>query len=154
MVNVETLLDGLFVVVASSALLSAEQEALHQFVFRHVQLNHGCHLVSAFGKHLFQGFCLRDSAGETVEDDTLMLLAETVVNTGEDINHQFIGDELSVVDIAFGCLAQFCSVLDLAAEHVARRDVVETILLNHLVALRAFACTWSAENYDILHLLV
>ena len=68
-----------------------------------------------------------------------MLLAEAVIHTCKDVDHQLVGDELSVVNEALGCLAKFCSVLDLVAENVACRDVVETILLNHQVALSALA---------------
>ena len=46
-IYVKTLLDGLGVVVRTSAFLSAFDEALHQLILRHVELNHR--------RHCFQG---------------------------------------------------------------------------------------------------
>ena len=66
-----------------------------------------------------------------------MLLAEAVIYACENVNHQLVGDELSVVDKSLGSLAEFCSVLDFSAEHVTSRDMVEAILLDHKVALCA-----------------
>ena len=139
MVDVEALLYRLFVVVGATALFASLDETGHQFVLWHVELYHRSHRVSALGKHRLQGFCLRDGAGESVEDHTCVLLAEAVVDAGEDAYHELVGDELPLVDIAFGGLTKFCSVLYLGTQHVAGGDVPETIFLNQLVALGAFS---------------
>ena len=47
-----------------------------------------------------------------------MLLAEAVVNTGEDVHHEVVGDELTIVYKALGGLAKFCTILDFVAENV------------------------------------
>ena len=118
-INVETLLDCLCVVVRATALLTALHETSHQLVLRHVKLNHGSHLVSALCEHFLQSLSLRDSAWEAVEDYALVLLAEAIIHTCEDVDHQLVGDELSVVNEALGSLAKFCSVLNLTTENVA-----------------------------------
>ena len=153
MINIETLLDGLLVVIRAAALLTAIDESGHQFVFGDRKLYHGCHFVSALGKHLLQGLSLGSGTGKTIEYHAGMFFAKTVVDTGQNVNHQFVGNQLPVVNITFGRPAKFRSVLDFVAKHVARRDVTETVFLNQLVALSAFACTRSTENYNILHLL-
>ena len=138
-INVEALLDSLSVVVRASALLTALDKTSHQLVLRNVEFNHGSYLVSALCEHLLQSLSLWDCAREAVEDNALMLFAEAVIHTCEDVYHQLVWDELSVVDKAFSSLAKFCFVLDFVAKNVACRDVVETILLNHQVALSALA---------------
>ena len=78
--NHEAFLDGLLVVVGTAALLAAEDEALHQLVLGHVEFNHRSHLVTTLVEHLLQSLCLRDGAGETVEDHALVLTAKRVIN--------------------------------------------------------------------------
>ena len=139
MVDIQTLLDGLLVVVGSATLLPTEHQTLHQLFLGDIKLNHGCHLVPTLRQHLLQCLGLGNRAGKAVEDDALVLLAETVVDAGKDVNHQLIGNELSLVDISLGRLAKFRPVLNLTAQHIPRGDMPETILSNHLIALRAFA---------------
>lgn len=111
MIDIETLLDGLLIVVAASGLLAAKQETLHQLILWYEQLDHSCHLMAALGKHLLQSLSLRDGAGEAIKDDTLVVGTKAVIDAGEDIDHQFVGNQLTLVDIALGRLAKFRSVL-------------------------------------------
>ena len=80
-----------------------------------------------------------------------MLLAEAVVNTCEDINHQGVRNKLTLVYITLGSLAKFCSVLNLCTQHVASGDVLKSVLFNQFVALGAFSRTGSTKNNNILH---
>ena len=75
----EALLDGLFVVIGTSTLLSAKYQTLHQLILRYVELNHRCHLVATFVEHLLEGLCLWNGTWESVKDDTLMV-SEGVVH--------------------------------------------------------------------------
>ena len=138
MINDETFLDGLFVVVGTAGLLSALDEACHQFLFGHLEVEHHAYCLITFGKHLFQGFCLGDGTGETVEDDAFAVL-KAVEYAGQDVDHQFVGDQLALVDVAFGGLAQFGTVLDFCTEHIAGRDVVETVLFYYSITLCSLA---------------
>ena len=95
--------------------------------------------MTTLSEHLLQCLGLRDRTGETVEDHAFVLFAEAVVDAGQNVDHQVVGDQLTVVDIFFCCLAQLSAVLDLVAQHVAGRDMFETILSDHLVALCALA---------------
>ena len=117
-VHVEALADGFLVVVSASRGLAAVDEALHQHLVGHIQLEHGSDLRAAFGEHRLEGFGLGNSAGETVENDAFAG-AMRVVNACQDANHQFVGDELAVVYKPLGGLAQFGTFLDFCTEHVA-----------------------------------
>ena len=120
----EALLDGLLVVVAASALLTAQYEALHQLVLGNVELYHGSYLVAALSQHLLQSLGLGNGAGEPVEDNALVLLAKAVIYAGQDVYHQFIGYQLPLVDIVLGRLAKLGTVLDFIAENISGRDVL------------------------------
>lgn len=76
---------------------------------------------------------------ETVEDDSFVILAETIVHTGQDVNHEFVGNQLSLVDIGLGSLAQLRTILNFTAQHVTRGDVSQTILCNQAIALGALS---------------
>ena len=95
--------------------------------------------MTAVGQHLLQSFGLRDGTWETIEDDSLVILAETIVHTGQDVNHEFVGNQLSLINISLGSLAQFRTVLDFTAQHVTRGDVSQTILCNQPIALGALS---------------
>lgn len=150
-VNIEPLLDCLFVIIRTAALLSTENQTVHQLVLGNEEFNHGSHVMTAISQHLLQCFSLRDSTWETVEDNPLMLLAEAVVNAGKNINHQLIRNELTIIYVSLGCFTQSRTVLDFVTEDIPRRDVTETILPDHLVTLGTFAGTRRTENYNILH---
>ena len=151
MIHHETLLDGLLVIIGATTLLTTQDQTAHQLVLGHIELDHRSHLVATLVEHLLQGLCLWNRAGEAVEDHTLVLTTETVVNAGQNADHQVVGDQLTVINILLGCLTQFGTLTDLITEHIARRDMVKTILLNQLVALRALTGTRSTENHNILH---
>ena len=75
--------------------------------------------MAALCEHGLQSLCLRDGAGESIEYHALVLLAEAVIHAGENVYHKLVGDELAVVDVAFGSLAKLCTVLDFGTQHVA-----------------------------------
>ena len=134
----ETLLDRFLIIIGTATLLSAQDETLHQLILGHVEFDHRGHLVATLAEHLLQRLSLRDGTGEAIEDHPLVI-AERVVDSGQDAHHQIVGDQLSLVDVAGGSLAQLRALLYLSPQHIAGGDVVQTILLNHLVALCALA---------------
>ena len=137
-INVETLLDSLGIVVRATTLLTALDKASHKFILRNVELNHGSYLVATLSKHLLKSLSLRDSTWETIKDYALVLLAKAVVYAGKNVNHEFVRNKLTIVNKTLGSLAKLCAILDFATKNVACRDMVETILLNHKVALCTF----------------
>ena len=149
----ETLADGFFVVVGATAGFAAVDETLHEHFVGHVEFEHGVHLRSTLDEHLFERFGLGNGAGEAVEDDT-GLFGEGIVGGGEDVDHQRIGDELTVVDVAFGRATQFGVGFDFGAEYVAGGDVVETIFFDQNITLCAFARSGGTEDDKILHEIV
>ena len=151
-IYIETLLDSLLVVVRTTTLLATINQASHQLILRNSQLNHSSHLVTTLSQHFLQSLSLWSSTWETIEDNTLVILTETIIYASEDINHQFIRNQLTIVDVPLSSLTEFCTVFDFITQYVTCRNVTETIFLDHLVALCALTCTWSAENYDIFYL--
>ena len=118
-VNVEALTDGLFVVVSTSGSLATIDEALDEHFIWHIQFEHARHLSAAFSQHFLQGFSLRNGAGEAVEDNAFAR-TQAIVNTGQDVNHQRVGDELAVVDVPLSGVAEFRTVFDFCTENIAR----------------------------------
>ena len=82
-----------------------------------------------------------------------MLFTKAIIYACEDVDHQLVWNQLTIVDITLSSLTKFCTVLDFITEYITCRNVTETIFLDHLVALSTFTSTWSTENYDIFHLL-
>ena len=151
MVYHQALLDGLLIVIGTTTLLAALDETNHQFLLRHVQLYHGCHLVTTLVQHFLQGFSLWNGTGETVKDDTLVTASVRIIHIGQYGNHQVVRNQVALVYKTLGGLTQFCTVLDLITQHIARRDVSQTIAFYHQVALRSLTRTWSAKNNNVLH---
>ncbi len=149
-VYVETLFDGFGVVVGTAGSLTAVDEAFHEHVFGHVEFKHAGYFGVAFGEHGLERFCLGNGAGETVKDDAFAG-AECIVGGCKDVDHERVGDELSLVDVALGSVAEFSAVLDFGTEHVASGDVLEAVFLYEQVALCAFARSGGTEDNDILH---
>ena len=138
MVDGEALADSLFVVVGASALLSAQDEAVHQFVFGHFEVQHDAYFLTPLGQHLLQRFGLGDGAGKSVEDDALRVL-QPVERGGQDVYDEVVRQQLTLVNVALGRLAQFGAGFDFGTQHVARRNVVDTILGYDSLTLCALA---------------
>ena len=117
MINKKTFLDSLFIVIGTTGIFTTFDEAGHQFVFRYIQVKHNAYSLISFSKHFLQSLCLCNRTGETVEDYTFAVF-EAVEYTCKDINHQFIRDQLTLIDITFSCFAQFCAVFDFCTQHV------------------------------------
>ena len=120
--------NGFGIVIRASALLTAPYQTLHQFLFGDVKFNHCRYFVSALSQHLLQSFGLRNGTWEAIEDNALVFFAEAIINTGKDINHQLVRNQLAVINISLGSLAKFCPFPDLITKHITRRNVLETIL--------------------------
>ena len=41
-----------------------------------------------------------------------------VLRACQNINNQFIRQQLALIDISFGCLSQFCTFLNLSTKHI------------------------------------
>ncbi len=114
-------------------------QTLHQLVLGHVEFNHRSYAITTFIEHLFQGLSLRNRAGETIKDHTFAVTSERIIDRSENAYHQIVGNQLTIVDIPSSSLAEFGSLLDFTTKHVTRRNMVQTVLLNHLITLCALA---------------
>ena len=90
MVNHQTFLDCLFVIIRTTRFLTAFDKTGHQFVFGNFQVQHNRHFLSTFVQHLLQCFSLGDGTGKAVENNTLAVF-EAIEYTCKYINHQSIG---------------------------------------------------------------
>jgi glutamate N-acetyltransferase/amino-acid N-acetyltransferase len=43
---------------------------------------------------------------------------KAIQRTCQNINNQFIRQQLALIDISFGCLSQFCTLLNLSTKHI------------------------------------
>ena len=118
MIHYQTLLDGLLIVVGTTTLLSTQDKTFHQLVLRHVQFNHGSHLVATLIQHSLQSLSLWNGAWETVKDDTLVGTSEFVILLGQNANHQVVGYQLTVVNEPLCRLTQLSTILNLITQYV------------------------------------
>ena len=122
-INDQTLLNRLLVIIGTTTLLSALDKTSHQLILRNVQLYHRSHLVATLLQHFLQSLSLRDGAGETVEDNTLVSTPERVIDTGKDTDHQLVGNQLTVVDESLSRLTQLGTFLNLITQHITSGDM-------------------------------
>ena len=105
----------------------------------------------ALCEHLLQSLGLGNGAGETVKDDTLSG-RHLVVGVSQDVYHQGVGQELAVVDVTLGGLAQLSTCLNLGTEHIAGADVAHAVTLYNLITVGTLATARGTENNNVLHL--
>src|SRR5574344_382835 len=151
MIYIETLLDSLLVIIRATAFLTTVDQTSHQLILRNSQLNHGSNLMTTLSQHLLQSLSLWSGTWKTIKNHTLMLFTKAIIYACENVDHQLVWNQLTIVDITLSSLTKFCTVLDFITEYIPCRNVTETIFLDHLVALSTFTSTWSTENYDIFH---
>ena len=149
-IDLEALLDGFFVVVGATLFDGAVEQAGHKHVFRHNEFEHNAHFVATFLEHGLQCLGLCDGAGESVEDYARASGA-FVVGGSEDVDHQRVGNELSVVDVSFGNFAKFSAGLDFATEDVAGGDVSQSVLADEFCTVGTLTRARSAEDDDVFH---
>ena len=149
MVNLQAVLDGFGVVVGASGLLAAFEHTAHELLFWYLEADDMVDFLTALGQKAVEGFGLGDCAGEAVEDYAVLGLGFVVDNLLEDANHQRIGNQLPLVDVGFGNLSYGSLAVDMVAEHLTCRDVVQTVFVDEFFALGAFAAAGGTENYNI-----
>lgn len=137
MINYQTFLDSFFIIVSTTRFLSTFDQTSHQFIFRNFQIKHDRNFLTAYFQHFFQSFCLSDCTWETIENNTFAIL-EAIEYASQDIYHQSVWNQLTVVDISFGSFTQFCTILDFCTQNVTCRDVVQTIFLYDTSTLSSF----------------
>ena len=145
-IDIETLLNGLEVVIATAALFTALQQALDEFVFGDLKVQDSMYSSPMLGVERIQRFGLSYSAGEPVEDKPLLGLAllEYLLDHADD---QAVGDKLTGVDIALGRLPQLTTLLDLCAQEVAGGNVIEPELFDKDFTLCSLARAWCSEDH-------
>lgn len=149
-VHVQALLNSVDIVIGTARRFAALKHAFHQLILVDFEAYHLVNLGVIFLEQFVQSMCLRDCAREAVEYhalfDSIGMPFEIV---GQDVNHQLVGNELTVRNDCIGHLADVGSFGDVLAQEFARRDVVERVFVDKLLALGAFATAGSTEDYNV-----
>src|SRR5574344_705464 len=98
MINIESFFNGFLVIIGTSAQLTTINQTSHQLVLRNSKFNHCSNLMITLGQHFLQSLSLRNCTRETIEDYTFMVFSKSIINTGKDIYHQIIRNQLTVID--------------------------------------------------------
>ena len=98
------------------------------------EVQHNGNIGSTFVQHFFQCLSLRDSTGETIEDDAFGVHL-AVQNLSQHVNDQFIRNQLSFFNVIFSNLTQLCLVLHFRTQNITCRDMIQTIFFNNQFAL-------------------
>ena len=70
------------------------------------------------------------------------MLGHVVGNHADD---NLVGSQLALLDIGLHAASQLRAAADLVADHLARRDVVDAVMLLQALSLRTFAAARSTE---------
>ena len=87
---------------------------------------------------------------ESVED-VARSVAVLLQIVADHAYHDRVGSQTARFDVALHALAQLGAARYLAADHLARRDMVDVVLLLDTRRLRAFAASGRSEQYYIQH---
>lgn len=105
-VDLETLVDGVEIVIAASAFLATVEESCDKFVIGDLKTHYSMEFRAALLKHLVEGVSLRDCTGKTVKDHAVFSLRIAVKDIGEDVDHQRIRDKIALGNVAVSHLAK------------------------------------------------
>ena len=105
-VNIETFLDGLLVVIGPAFYLCTVQQTLHEDVLTDYEVKCYRYLLTALLQHLLKCLGLNYGAGESVKNDS-GTVTHGVIDAGQHVNDQIIRYELSFFNITFGYPAKF-----------------------------------------------
>ena len=149
-VNIEAFADGIKVIVGTSGAFAAFNHALYQFILVNLKTNNGMNVRSIAFEHFGEGLCLGNCAGESVENHAFgSIVCVFFEFVFQNFNHHFVGDELTVGDIAVGELADVCSFCDMVAQEFTGRDVMQAVFFNQFFALGTLSAAGSTEYYYI-----
>ena len=98
-------------------------------------------------QHAIQGLRLRQRAREAVQDPSGAELALTQ-GVLDQVDDQLIGDELALVHVLLGLLAERGPVLAGLPEDVAGRDLLSAVALEQTLRLRALSGARGSDEDD------
>ena len=150
-VDVDPVADHPFVtVVGTAALLAAQQQAFDQFLVGHFERKHDAYRRTVLLHDLVEGFGLHGRAREAVEDVAFGVFVFRHI-VGDDVDHQAVGGQLSLLDVALYAAAQLGAFANLFADDFAGGNVVESVFFDEFLGLGSFSRTRRAEQYEVEH---
>ena len=87
-VDLQSVFDGLKIVVGTAGLLAALYHAVNKLLFRNLQPKHMMNLNASPGHKAVKRFGLRDCARKTIENNTLLGFRLIVDNLFQNPDHQ------------------------------------------------------------------
>src|SRR5262249_28029721 len=119
---------------------AAADGALDDDVVGDVDVHRGVERLAALGEHAFEGLCLRHSAREAVEQETLLGVGflQTLLDHLDD---QIVRYELAAVGEALEALSELGAIADGSANQVAGGNGWDAPHRRNVFRLRAFART-------------
>ena len=145
MVDVQPAADDLLRgVVGAARILAAQQDALDELLLRDADVNHDVHLESVLGEDFVELLGLDRRAGEAVEDAPLgvAVLGHVV---GNHVDDNLVGGQLAGLDVGLHAASQLGAAGNLAADDLARRDMLDAVVFLEALGLGALAAARRAE---------
>ena len=109
-----------------------------------MDVDHHIDLQAVSGKDFVELLGLNRGAGKAVENAAggVHVPGDIVVDHAD---YDLIGSQLPGLDVGFHALSQFRTPANLVTDHLARGNVIDSVVFLQALCLRAFAATRSAE---------
>ena len=122
----------------------SDADALDQLLFGNVDVDHDVDLKTVSGEDFVELLGLNRGAGKAVENTAggVHVPGDIVVDHAD---YDLIGSQLPGLDVGFHALSQFRTPANLVTDHLARGNVIDSVVFLQALCLRAFAATRSAE---------
>src|SRR5690606_4362648 len=133
--------EGHVVAAATGRVYAASAHAFDDVFVGHDDFHH--EVQGYIG--LFQGVCLRNGAGEAIEQIAFFTVG-LLTAVADQANNNVVRDETACVHDFFGFDTQWGLRLDSRAQHVARRDLGNTEFFGDERGLRSLASAGGAEQ--------
>src|SRR3546814_826628 len=105
-------------------------------------------LLALFGEHLVERFGLCRGAREAIQNKAPLTVG-LLDSPRDDLDHDRVGHQPARVHDGLGILAERAARSHRGTQHVARRELHETMLLLEKLGLRAFSGTRRPEQDDV-----
>ena len=109
-----------------------------------MDVHHNIHLQTVSGQDFVERLGLDRRTGEPVEDTPagILVLGDVIPDHADD---DLVGSQLAFADVLFHAASELRAAPDLVADHLAGRNMVDSVVLFQALGLGALAASRSAE---------